>query len=195
MKNTYLGHTQWVQAVCWSPTEENLFISGSYDNFVKLWDMRWWVMVHFDQIRIVFSDVFSFCLQPEGTSLRFTRSRGQSSLLRLDQSQVYGVWWSWQFGASFQIEKSILNILYVYDQIINNKMNVNSLYTLSILCSVSLQTNSALFAQYFYLLFFQRWLYWHIVLGLFTHTKNGKSKCKYVEDSLFTRHRLRPFTG
>lgn len=40
IKNTYLGHSQWVQTVCWSSTEENLFISGAYDNQVKLWDVR-----------------------------------------------------------------------------------------------------------------------------------------------------------
>lgn len=40
VKNTYLGHSQWVTSVCWSKTEEHLFISGSYDTFVKLWDMR-----------------------------------------------------------------------------------------------------------------------------------------------------------
>lgn len=40
VKNTYLGHTAWVQSVSWSTTEEHLFISGSYDNQVKLWDMR-----------------------------------------------------------------------------------------------------------------------------------------------------------
>lgn len=40
VKNTYLGHSAWVQSVCWSKTEEHLFISGSYDNQVKLWDMR-----------------------------------------------------------------------------------------------------------------------------------------------------------
>lgn len=40
VKNTYTGHTQWIQSVCWSTTEEHLFISGSYDNQVKLWDMR-----------------------------------------------------------------------------------------------------------------------------------------------------------
>uniref|UniRef100_A0A7G3APY8 Ribosome biogenesis protein WDR12 homolog n=1 Tax=Lutzomyia longipalpis TaxID=7200 RepID=A0A7G3APY8_LUTLO len=40
VQSTYLGHTQWVQSVCWSSSEEHLFISGSYDNQVKLWDMR-----------------------------------------------------------------------------------------------------------------------------------------------------------
>lgn len=40
VKNTFLGHTQWIQTVCWSTTDEHLFISGSYDNQVKLWDVR-----------------------------------------------------------------------------------------------------------------------------------------------------------
>lgn len=40
VKSTYLGHSQWVQTVCWSNSEENLFISGAYDNQVKLWDFR-----------------------------------------------------------------------------------------------------------------------------------------------------------
>lgn len=40
VKNTYYGHTQWVQTVCWSTTEENLFLSGAYDNQVLLWDSR-----------------------------------------------------------------------------------------------------------------------------------------------------------
>lgn len=40
VKNTYLGHSQWIQTVCWSTTDEHLFISGSYDNHVKLWDIR-----------------------------------------------------------------------------------------------------------------------------------------------------------
>lgn len=38
---TLQGHQQWVQAVDWSLTEEYLFISGSYDNQLKLWDCRW----------------------------------------------------------------------------------------------------------------------------------------------------------
>lgn len=38
--STFLGHQQWVQAVDWSLTEEHLFISGSYDNQLKLWDYR-----------------------------------------------------------------------------------------------------------------------------------------------------------
>lgn len=40
VKQTYLGHTQWVQSVAWSKTHEHLFISGAYDNQVKLWDSR-----------------------------------------------------------------------------------------------------------------------------------------------------------
>ena len=40
MKGTYLGHSQWISSAKWSKTEEFLFISGSYDNQVKLWDMR-----------------------------------------------------------------------------------------------------------------------------------------------------------
>lgn len=35
-----MGHNQWVSSVRWSKTEEFLFISGSYDNTVKLWDYR-----------------------------------------------------------------------------------------------------------------------------------------------------------
>ncbi|KAL7045325.1 hypothetical protein ACKWTF_002193 [Chironomus riparius] len=40
VKSTFLGHSQWVSSVKWSKTEEFLFISGSYDNTVKLWDYR-----------------------------------------------------------------------------------------------------------------------------------------------------------
>lgn len=40
VKNTYYGHAAWVQSVCWSNTDEHLFISGAHDNMVKLWDMR-----------------------------------------------------------------------------------------------------------------------------------------------------------
>ncbi|TMW45015.1 hypothetical protein DOY81_009906 [Sarcophaga bullata] len=40
VRNTYLGHQQWVQTVMWSTTEEYLFVSGSYDNQNKLWDCR-----------------------------------------------------------------------------------------------------------------------------------------------------------
>ncbi|XP_037961119.1 ribosome biogenesis protein WDR12 homolog [Teleopsis dalmanni] len=40
VRNTYLGHQQWVQSVMWSTTEEHLFVSASYDCQNKLWDRR-----------------------------------------------------------------------------------------------------------------------------------------------------------
>jgi len=40
VKSTFTSHTQWVQSVRWSTTEEHLFISGSHDHQVKLWDSR-----------------------------------------------------------------------------------------------------------------------------------------------------------
>ena len=40
VKNSYLSHLQWVPTVMWSTDNEFLFISGSYDNEVKLWDHR-----------------------------------------------------------------------------------------------------------------------------------------------------------
>uniref|UniRef100_A0A1A9UMI4 Ribosome biogenesis protein WDR12 homolog n=1 Tax=Glossina austeni TaxID=7395 RepID=A0A1A9UMI4_GLOAU len=40
VRNTYLGHQQWIQTVMWSTTEEYLFVSGSYDHQNKLWDLR-----------------------------------------------------------------------------------------------------------------------------------------------------------
>lgn len=40
VKSMFTSHTQWVQSVCWSKTDEHLFLSGAYDNNVKLWDSR-----------------------------------------------------------------------------------------------------------------------------------------------------------
>ncbi|KAG7208945.1 hypothetical protein KM043_015121 [Ampulex compressa] len=40
VKSMFTSHTQWVQCVCWSTTNDQLFISGAYDNNVKLWDTR-----------------------------------------------------------------------------------------------------------------------------------------------------------
>lgn len=37
-KDIQRSHT--MGAISWSTTEENLFISGSYDDCVKLWDIR-----------------------------------------------------------------------------------------------------------------------------------------------------------
>ncbi|XP_001602606.2 ribosome biogenesis protein WDR12 homolog [Nasonia vitripennis] len=39
-KSMFTSHTQWVQSVRWSTTQDHLFMSGAYDNNVKLWDTR-----------------------------------------------------------------------------------------------------------------------------------------------------------
>jgi len=40
MVGTYTSHTAWVSSVDWSKTNEYLFLSGSHDMLMKLWDTR-----------------------------------------------------------------------------------------------------------------------------------------------------------
>ncbi|RZF34706.1 hypothetical protein LSTR_LSTR015798, partial [Laodelphax striatellus] len=40
IKSSFLSHTEWVQTVRWSSSEDHLFISGAYDKHIKLWDTR-----------------------------------------------------------------------------------------------------------------------------------------------------------
>ncbi len=40
VKINMTSHTGWVSSVSWSSTDRNLFVSGSYDNKAKLWDIR-----------------------------------------------------------------------------------------------------------------------------------------------------------
>lgn len=40
VKMTFSSHQAWVSSVAWSPTSDIHFISGSYDNVVKHWDIR-----------------------------------------------------------------------------------------------------------------------------------------------------------
>lgn len=39
-KTTFTSHTMWVSSVAWSQNDEHLFMSGGYDECVKLWDTR-----------------------------------------------------------------------------------------------------------------------------------------------------------
>lgn len=40
VKSTFTSHSGWVSSVQWSRKDENLFISGSHDKLMKLWDRR-----------------------------------------------------------------------------------------------------------------------------------------------------------
>lgn len=40
VKQKFTSHTKWVPSVRWSTTAEHLFVSGGYDNFIKVWDVR-----------------------------------------------------------------------------------------------------------------------------------------------------------
>ncbi|VVC42043.1 Hypothetical protein CINCED_3A001818 [Cinara cedri] len=40
VKGTYSSHKQWVTTVKWSKTDQYHFVSGGYDNQMKLWDSR-----------------------------------------------------------------------------------------------------------------------------------------------------------
>lgn len=40
VKSSMTHHTGWVSSVAWSPTNDNLLLSGSYDAVAKLWDLR-----------------------------------------------------------------------------------------------------------------------------------------------------------
>lgn len=40
VKKTFTSHKEWVQCVKWSVANEFLFVSGGYDNDLKLWDTR-----------------------------------------------------------------------------------------------------------------------------------------------------------
>lgn len=39
-KTTFTSHTLWVSSVAWCDYDEHLFMSGSFDSCVKMWDTR-----------------------------------------------------------------------------------------------------------------------------------------------------------
>lgn len=45
VKAMFTSHTQWVQTVRWSNVDHHLFLSGAYDNEVKLWDTRRYIYI------------------------------------------------------------------------------------------------------------------------------------------------------
>jgi ribosome biogenesis protein YTM1 len=44
VKSTFTSHTGWGSSVAWSKDNQNLFVSGSYDCLLKLWDIRRFVI-------------------------------------------------------------------------------------------------------------------------------------------------------
>ncbi|KAK7027301.1 WD repeat-containing protein 12 [Halocaridina rubra] len=40
VQQKYVSHTKWVPSVKWSAVAEHLFVSGGYDNVIKMWDSR-----------------------------------------------------------------------------------------------------------------------------------------------------------
>lgn len=47
VKIGFMSHMGWVPSVSWSPLNENLFISGSYDMLMKMWDIRRYIPLWF----------------------------------------------------------------------------------------------------------------------------------------------------
>lgn len=46
LSTAYTSHTGWVSAVLWHPTNPHLFISGSFDTHIKVWDLRSTTPIH-----------------------------------------------------------------------------------------------------------------------------------------------------
>lgn len=40
VKMKFTNHNKWVPTVRWSSTNENYFVSGSYDHTIRIWDWR-----------------------------------------------------------------------------------------------------------------------------------------------------------
>lgn len=40
VKQSFLGHKGWVSSLSWSPSNDNVFISSSFDHLTKMWDVR-----------------------------------------------------------------------------------------------------------------------------------------------------------
>ena len=42
----YSSHTHWISSVAWHPVSEHHVVSASYDNSLKLWDIRAAIPLH-----------------------------------------------------------------------------------------------------------------------------------------------------
>lgn len=41
-----VSHKGWVHSVSWKPDSEHVFVSGSYDHTIKIWDIRSTIPLH-----------------------------------------------------------------------------------------------------------------------------------------------------
>ena len=76
VKLGFLSHSGWVSSVAWSPNNEHLFISGSYDRSMKMWDTRRYNFVSIYSLLIFELNLNLSCmlLQSKSFPIRYGRT-------------------------------------------------------------------------------------------------------------------------